>query len=291
MLEHSASTPPRVACGSKKMLLVDALPSDPEIIARYEKADMVSAEQTAHGLPHAENVRDNAAILIAMIDQEYPGLLSDDDKVCALISAMTHDNGRADEIAKHGLMGARWANEFLPRFTVVDGEETIRLSDEDIKRIVKGIACHSYKEFINVKVPDVVLDITYIADKCAGDESRVREDRAAELAKLARYSVNLFGKWLRLTWRADKSREGGEHDRVNYAIKQVSLLKDGRNIVLKLDIDLRVCDPELIWSVRWNRTAYQGCWVAANRLGFEFQLEINNVRYVSEGQEADWRPR
>lgn len=290
MKEYTASAP-HVACGSNKMLLVDALPSAPEIIERYEQADKVSAEQTAHGLPHAENVRDNAAILINMVDEEFPDRLSDDDKVCTLVTALTHDNGRADEIAKHGLCGARWANRFLRTFKVVNGTEKICLSEKDIKRVVKGIACHSYKEFINVKVPDVVLDLTYIADKCAGDESRVREDRAAELKKLTRYSVNVFGKWVRVTWLADKSRDGGEHDRVNYAIKQVKLQKDGRNIVLKLDIDLRVCDPDLIWSVRWNRSAYKGCWVAAKRLGFEFQLEINDVRYVSEGQEADWRPR
>jgi hypothetical protein len=280
-MERISTTP----VASKKMLLVEAIPSHPAIIERYEKADAVSAEQTAHGLPHAENVRDNVAQLIGFVEAEYPGKLSEDDIVCALAGALLHDNGRADGIAGHGLFGARWANRFL-RSGVAEA-----LSNDDIKRIVKAIACHSYKEFINVKVPDNVLDLVYIGDKCAGDESRVREDRAEHIAKLTRWSFSAFGKWFRITHWSDKVREGGEHDRVNYAIKQVQVKKDGRNLVLDLKIDLRVCDPELIWSVRWNRSAYQGCWVAAKRLGFEFQLEINGVRYVSEGEEADWRPR
>jgi hypothetical protein len=272
---------------SKKELLVDALPAHPAIIERYIQADKVSSEQTAHGLPHAENVRDNVAQLIGFVEEEYPGKLTADDKVCALVAGLLHDNGRAEEIARHGLLGARWTNRFLRSYTLPGDTETF--SNDDIKRIVKAVACHSYKEFINVKVSDVVLDLLYIGDKCAGDETRVREDRAAGLAKLSRYSVNLFGKWLRVTWLSDKSREGGEHDRVNYAIKHVELKKDERKLVLDLQIDLRVCDPSLIWSVRWNRSAYKGCWIAAKRLGFEFELQINGVRYVSQGEEADWR--
>jgi hypothetical protein len=251
---------------AKKLLLVEAIPSHPVIIDRYEKADAVSSEQTAHGLPHAINVRDNVAILIGYVDEEFPGLLTDDDKVNALMAALLHDNGRADEIARHGLLGAKWANRFLREYTLAGDAET--LPDADIRRIVKAVACHSFKEFIKVAKTDVVLDLVYIGDKCAGAESRVREDRAARLAKLSRYSFSLFGKWFRWTHRADNERDGGEHDRVNYAIKDVRLKKDGRSLVLDMKIDLRVCDPSLIWSVRWNRSAYKGCWVAAKRLGF-----------------------
>lgn len=284
-MEKNAAAP---ISASKKRLLVEAIPAHREIIERYHKADEVSSEQTAHGLPHALNVRDNVALLIDMVETEYPDRLTEDDKICALAGALLHDNGRADAIDRHGYLGARWALEFLRSYSLGDSET---LPASDIKRIVKAIACHSYKEFVNVKVPDAVLDLVYIGDKCAGDESRVREDRAEHLAKLTRWSFNLFGKWVRVTHWADKVREGGEHDRVNFAIKRVDLRKDGRSIVLDMQIDLRVCDPSLIWSVRWNRTAYLGCWVAAKRLGFEFELQINGVRYVSEGKEADWRPR
>lgn len=289
-MEHTtpAASPSSTMSSKKKLLLVEGIPSNAEIIDRYEQADHVSSEQTAHGLPHAENVRDNVARLIEFVQEEYPDKLTEDDIACALMAALLHDNGRAEEIARHGLLGAKWANKFLRRYTLHGDSE--RLPDADVKRIVKAIACHSYKEFIRVHVPDVVLDLLYVGDKCAGDESRVRPERAERYRKLARYSFNLFGLWFRITDRADNEREGGEHDRVNYAIKDVQLQKDGRTIVLNLKIDLRVCDPSLIWSVRWNRTAYQGCWVAMRRLGLDFALEINGVRYISEGKEADWRP-
>lgn len=272
----------------KKSLLLDAIPSDQRIIERYILADRVSSEQTAHGLPHALNVRDIVTTLIGYVLEEYPGRLTEDEVIAAKIAGLLHDNGRAEEIARHGVLGARWANQFLRSFTLPGDTETLPAAD--IKRIVKAVACHSFKEFMKAR-PDDVLDVLYIGDKCAGDETRVREDRAAYLAQLTSYSRRIAGVWFRLTWLSDRQREGGEHDRVNFAIKESKLEKDGRQLVLNMRIDERVCSPSLIWSVRWNRSAYKGCWLAAKRLGFEFTLQINGVRYHSQGEEADWRAR
>jgi hypothetical protein len=274
----------------KKHRLADALPNDPVIQERYLQADSVSHEQTAHGLPHAINVGDELVPTITgYVQQEYPGLVSDDEAALARIAGLLHDNGRAEEIKRHGYFGARWANRFLQTFAIPGDNEALPNSDR--KRVVKAIACHSFGDFIRVKKHDVVLDLLYIADKCAGDETRVREDRAALLRRLARFSVRIpfTNKWLRITGYADNKRPGGEHDRVNFAVKATSVVKDERALVLRLTIDPRVCDPSMMWTVKWNRTAYQGCWIAAKRLGFEFQLEINGVRYRSNGAEADWQ--
>lgn len=265
---------------NKARRLVEACFRDPALEARYAQADTVSKNQTKHDLPHAFEVKDLAAEIVGYVDAKQPGLLTDEERhVITPLAAFLHDNGRAEDVKRHALLGARWANTYLGSLTLPDDSET--LSAGVTKRVVRTIACHSADLYIKAKFRDFTTDIVVLADKCIGDAERVRGSRARAIR---------ITSWFRATWIAARMRDGGEHDVVNYAIKQSRLVRDGDTLVLRMNIDERICGPQYIWSVRWNRQAYQCCFVASQRLGFGFELEFNGVRYVNFG-EGDWRAK
>jgi hypothetical protein len=123
-----------------------------------------------------------------------------------------------------------------------------------------------------------------IADKCVGDEDRVRPGRAAALRVLRFF--RLAQQWT-----------GSPHDRVNFAIKEAGITVDGNEdlighdagvIVLKLRIDEHVSNPRDIYELYGDR--FHACGRAAVYLGFLFRLEFNGVRYLYSEEDQTWLP-
>ncbi len=260
----------------KAKRLVEACYRDQRLLDLYAHGDHLSRAQTKHDIGHAFEVRDVAADLTAIVQAHRPELLSDwTMQIVIPLGAFLHDIGRAIDVEKHDSAGAAWAQDFLRKLTLEGDDET--LPSDIIKRVVKIIACHRAHRYVTVKTTDPALDIVVIADKCVGDEDRVRDRRAAILRVLT---------WFRLSWIP--LRRGGIHDRANFAIKNAKLAPDGDELVLHLKIDERVCKPALIYNLYGDR--FQSCSLAAFKLGFAFRLEFNGARYAFDETQGTFLP-
>jgi hypothetical protein len=261
----------------KAKQLVAACYKDQRLLDLYAKGDRLSSNQTKHDIAHAIEVLDVAIELTAKIHAQNPSLLDEwDREVIIPLAAFLHDIGRAIDVDNHDKAGAKWANEFLKELTLPGDNEILPLNVRN--RVVRIIACHRAHRYRNVKFVDTALDIVLIADKCVGDEERVRPGRASVLRILTA---------LRLAWIP--LRKGSIHDRANFAIKGKPRLEmDDDAFVLRLTIDTRVCKPSLIYNLYGDR--FYCCELAFAKIGYLFQLEFNGVRYWSCGKEGDWHP-
>ncbi len=244
-------------------LLVACCLKDPEIKRLYAAGDKLSQHQTKHDFQHAMDVVTLSLVVVSLVRKSGKVALSDwEADVIIPLAAFLHDIGRAINVDDHAAVGAQWAKEYLSKLKL-DGE-TLPLPV--INRICKIVACHRSSTVLKATSMDAAWATVVIADKCVGDEERVRPFRAFLLQVLT---------FLRLSWIP--LRKGGVHDRVNFAIKQVDLVADEAKLVLKLKVDERVCDPRLVYKTYTER--FQACTKAAPSLGFEFQMEFNGIRY------------
>ncbi len=245
-----------------KQIVADCL-ADPSVIRLYADADKSTKGQTHHGLDHAYEVLDLAKVITADLHARHPAMLDDWTRsVVVPLAAFLHDIGRG--IAEHGhaKTGAKWAVTNLPRYQV-DGE---RLPSEHIKRIARVIAKHQSKTVLSMDFNDPAWAIIVLADKCVGDEGRVRFWKRVLLRTFTALGV----PWLPLR------QHGAEHDRVNFAIKSAILRLEestGR-FVLDVTMDRRVCGPELVLEVFKDR--YKACRKAALYLGYEFVVSFKD---------------
>jgi hypothetical protein len=251
----------------------DAMYRDPELLAVYEKGDANSKGQTRHDYVHGDEVRDLALSLTAQLDRAFPGRLDEVTKEFVIpVSAWLHDIGRAINLDRHDVEGALLAKKYL------DGKGVPR---ELRVRICRIIALHRAGKVIKRGIQSPEHAIVVIADKCIGDEGRVRPDKAFAL-RLARF-FGIGKKWslARINWW-----DNAPHDRVNFSIKKANLVLDFRDeakqtgdIVLKLDVDERIANIEEIVTLDWFADSFFACGKGARYFGYYFRLEFNNVRH------------
>jgi hypothetical protein len=256
--------------------LVDAAYRDEGLLALYAKGDELSRSQTKHDVNHAFQVRGVAVKLTQEYLLRFPGGLTEwETDVVIPLAAFLHDIGRAFDVDNHAQAGARVMNKYL---------REKGFSPELVRRICKIIACHRSSVVLNRDFDDKCWAIVVIADKCVGDEDRVRPWQATKLRAL-----RFFGlcRW----WT------GSPHDRVNFAIKEPELVVDGQDrpnspdpgaIILKLRIDDKVCQPSHIYQLYSDR--FHACGRAAQYLGFLFRLESNGERYMYSKEKQTWVP-
>lgn len=179
-----------------------------------------------------------------------------------------HDIGRAINIDKHDIEGARLAKNYLVKHNV---PQPLR------QRICQLIALHRSHSVIKRGIRNPEHAIIVIADKCIGDEARVRPDKAFALkaAKLIRWggwSLARVNLW-----------DNAPHDRVNFSIKDADLVLDigesEKQIVLKLIIDERIATMKEIVTLDWFADSFFACGKAAKFFGFVFRIEFNGVRH------------
>jgi hypothetical protein len=248
---------------------------DEGLLALYDAGDKLSKSQTKHDVNHAYQVRDVALALTTELHRRNPELLDEwTREVIIPLAAYLHDIGRAISVNDHANAGAKWANKYL---------RDLKFPQEVVRRVCKIIACHRSSIVLSRKFDDPAWAIVVIADKCVGDEDRVRPGRAAAL-RVMRF-FRLAHQWT-----------GSIHDRINFAIKEAGLTVDGNEdrltdagaIVLKLRIDEHVSAPRDIYELYGDR--FHACGRAAVYLGFLFRLEFNGVRYLYSEEDQTWLP-
>lgn len=258
--------------------------ADPVVLRLYDEGDSMSSAQTKHDRAHAFAVRDVSLALVKEYESRFPGKLDDwTAKVVIPLAAFLHDIGRAIDVDNHAVAGAAVVNIYLRR---------LRLPREVIRRICRIVALHRSRQILNMEFDDPAWAIVVIADKCVGDEERVRRTQASKLKVL-----RLFGLARHNLWKVS------EHDRVNFAIKKAHLIVDSDEglqslgeaaqqvsgvIVLKLTLDERVAPAQEVSTLYEDR--FHACGRAAQYLGFVFRLEFNGVRFLYDKGESGWRP-
>ena len=231
----------------------------------YQAGDKASSHQTKHDLQHALEVLAASSKIVSIIAkrQSHKFTAWETDVIIPL-GAFLHDVGRSIDVDNHAVAGAKWAKDYLERLTL--DNDTQRLPAEVIARVCNVIACHRSSTVLNTEFTDAAWAVVVIADKCVGDEERVRPWRARILAVLTIFRL----AWIPL-------RKGGVHDQVNFAIKAVSLVGQENKLLLKLKLDKRVCTPALVYQTYRDRFA--ACGKAAAYLGCDFVLDINGIKF------------
>jgi len=267
---------PEMVAGVEKMLV------DPELLKLYDDGDKLSRSQTKHDVGHAFAVLEMARLLTEKLHQRFPDLLSEVARLVIIeAGAFLHDIGRAISVDDHAEAGKKVALDYMLK----NGFPL-----EVATRVAAVVACHRSDKFLTISIENLKkfpeLAIVVIADKCVGDEDRVRPARAFALRALRLVGlakVNLFNI--------------SEHDRVNFAIKKAELLVDFGDssgdehagaIVLKLSFDDKVVPAAELLSLYSKR--FQSCGRAAKSLGFLFRIEVNSVRFRFDDATNRWCP-
>ena len=269
---------------AKAIALVQTCLSDAQLLSLYDAGDKMSSAQTKHDIGHAFAVHELATSLLQEYITLHPGQLDDwTTKVVVPLAAFLHDIGRAVDVDNHAVAGAAIVNVYLRR---------LRLPREIIRRICRVIALHRSAQVLKMEFDDPAWAIVVIADKCVGDEDRVRRTQANILRVLRFFGI--AGR----NWWTD-----AEHQRVNFAIKQAHLLVDsnedlpqpgpqvnrlGNAIVLSISLDEKIAPATEVMSLYGNR--FHACGRAAQYLGFVFRLEFNGIRYMYDKNKNAWRP-
>lgn len=264
--------------------LTEACFSDPVVLRLYDEGDSMSIAQTKHDRAHAFAVRDVSLALSKEYQIRFPERL--DEWTCQIViplAAFLHDIGRAVDVDNHAVAGAAVVNEYLRR---------LRLPRLVIRRICRIVALHRSQQILQMEFDDPAWAIVVIADKCVGDEDRVRRVQANKLRLLRLLGLAHHNWW-----------KDAEHDRVNFAIKKAHLIVDGDAgvqtfdskdslsvgaIVLKLTLDQKVAPAQEVSTLYGSR--FHACGRAAQYLGFVFRLEFNGVRFLYEKRAAKWSP-
>jgi uncharacterized protein len=257
---------------------VTGLYTDPKVLDLYDKGDKVSKSQTKHDIAHAFSVLKVAEYLTGEICALFPNKLDEETRQVVIpAAAFLHDIGRAINVDDHAGAGAKITRELL---------EPTGLDLEVIKRIQRIVALHRSASVLKMKFNDPAWAIVVIADKCVGDEDRVRPGKAAILRALRLVRLAHRNWW-----------DNAEHDRVNFAIKAPELLVDSDDatdaghagaIVLKLTLDEVVAPATELLTLYADR--FHSCGRAAKYLGFVFRIEINGVRWAFDTEKNMWRP-
>lgn len=255
----------------------DGLNTDPELLAVYEKGDQNSHWQTRHDHVHGDEVTELAVELTNHIHRIFPDLMDEVTREFVIpCAAWLHDIGRAVDIDRHDYEGVKIANAYLKKHNI---PQKLR------QRINKLIMHHRSGSVIKNGIMSPEHAIVVIADKCIGDENRVRSDKAMWL-KLARIvSLKYFFGLSKWSLARKNMWHNAPHDRVNFAIKSANLAVDvnendavgppSGSIVLKLKVDETIAPIEEIVSLDWFADSFFACGKAAKHFGFSFRIEFN----------------
>ena len=166
-----------------------------------------------------------------------------DEHVCELaeIAGYMHDIGNVVNRHDHAQSGALMAFNILTR---------LGFTPEDTSTIVSAIGHHDEKTAAAVSPVAAAL---ILADKSDVRRSRVRN------TDVTKYDI---------------------HDRVNYAVKksELKINAEKKLIVLKINIDTTICAVMDYFEIFLDRMVL--CKKAADYLGLNFELLINNSRLL-----------
>jgi hypothetical protein len=243
-----------------------------------EAGDDLSKEQTKHDIDHWLGVYGVGMSILPEYDKLFPGRIDEWTRRVVLPAGLfLHDAGRAIDVDQHAPAGARLAWIYFNR---------LRFPPEVIRRICRIIALHRSGSVLKREFDDFAWAMTVVADKCVGDEDRVRPLQANMLRVLSLLGLAHINWW-----------EDASHDRVNFAIKKADLIVDcdedssdktAGALVLKVSLRERVAPPEeviTLYAERWH-----ACGRAAQYLGFVFRLEFNGVGYMYDKATKGWSP-
>ena len=257
---------------------ITGLYTDQEVLDLYAAGDKLSSGQTKHDIDHAFSVLKTAEYLTGEICSRFPTKLDDETRFVVIpAGAFLHDIGRAIDVNDHAGAGAKITRKLL---------EPRGLDREVVKRIQRIVALHRSSAVLKMKFDDPAWAIVVIADKCVGDEDRVRPGRAALLRALRVVRLAHHNWW-----------DNAEHDRVNFAIKKSELLVDSDDrpdeghagaIVLKLSLDEVVAPATELLTLYADR--FHSCGRAAKYLNFVFRIEINGSRWAFDDEKNSWNP-
>jgi len=265
----------------------DNMYRDPELLEVYEKGDKNSNHQTRHDYVHGDEVRDLAIRLTRQLHQVFPDMMDEVTREFIIpVAAWLHDIGRSIDVDRHDIEGAKLAKKYLDSRGV----------PRDLRaRICKIIGLHRANKVIKKGIQSPEHGIVVIADKCIGDEGRVRPLKAfaLDLAGLLR-----FGSW---SLARMNMWEGAPHDRVNYSIKNADLIVDideltdgSGEIVLKLQVDERFASISEMVTLDWFADSFFACGKASRYFGFFFRIEFNGVRHMwdktANNEKGGWVP-
>lgn len=251
--------------------------SDPRIIALAAAGDNLSKSQTKHDLQHLIAVRNIGMQMLDEYDRRFPGKLTEWEKrVEAPLSLLLHDIGRAIDVDNHAAAGARIAYIYLSQR---------RFPRPLIQRVCRNVALHRSDEVLKREFNNIIWAFTVLADKCVGDEDRVRPLEANILRVLCLLRLAHINWW-----------DEAAHDRVNFAITNATVIVDSHDargldagaIVLKLTMRDGITSAEEITTLYGKR--FHACGRAAQYLGFSFRIEFNGVRYMYDKEAKGWCP-
>ncbi|MBZ0188886.1 MAG: HD domain-containing protein [Candidatus Obscuribacterales bacterium] len=260
----------------KAQALVLRCISDPQISALYDAGDRASSHQTKHDIDHALQVMKLAQKVADKLAVSHPGKFDDWTRTVVIpLAAFLHDIGRAFDVDDHAKAGAKWSKGYFAALTVSDTDnETLPVPV--INRICRIIAMHRSSIVLKRDFNDSAWAVVVLADKCVGDEDRVRPNTATLLETLTT---------LRLLWLPLRI---SVHDRANFAIKRADVEVRDKEIVLAINLDKRVCKPDLIYNLYGER--FYACAKAAKYFGVAFLMEFNGVVYRYDTGLSAWTP-
>lgn len=168
--------------------------------------------------------------------------LSDRGKELAAISGFCHDIGNFLGRTQHHYWGS------LLFYQLFKDE----FKPREMTWIMQAIANH---DKYTMKITNPISCIVVLADKSDVSRSRVR----ARSVKRIREDL---------------------HDKVNYATteNQIKVDKKNKKIILSLEIDVKFCSVMEYFEIFTERMAY--CRQAADYLGYQFNLIINNFKLL-----------
>lgn len=155
----------------------------------------------------------------------------------AKIAGYMHDIGNVVNRIDHAQSGAIMAFRILDK---------LGMDDEDIATIISAIGNHDESTAYPVNVVAAALIIA--------DKSDVRETRVRSVADI----------------------EADIHDRVNYAVKEQRFDIDitNKRMLLTLEVDTDISEVMEYFEIFLGRMKL--CKKAANKLGYEYKLNINH---------------
>lgn len=214
---------------------------DVQTYINHADAALSSIGYTEHSNAHVERAAFTANMILSELG--YP----ERDCELAQIAAYMHDIGNVVNRVDHAQSGAIMAFHIL---------ESMGMPAEEICIIVSAIGNHD--EHTAAPVNHIAAAVI-ISDKTDVRRSRVRAAKDYDGADI---------------------RINDVHDRVNYACEQskVYLSDDKTAVILDLTIDLRISSIMEYFEIFMDRMIL--CRKAANTLGVEFRLVINNQKVM-----------
>jgi len=168
--------------------------------------------------------------------------LSEREQALAGIAGFCHDMGNFLSRTNHHYWAALLFSQIFNK----------EFSPEELSVLIQAISNHDREE---MRFTKAVSAVVVLADKSDVHRSRVKQADAANL-------------------RTDM------HDRVNYAVEKSDLVVnlENKKIKLVIKIDTNFCPIMEFFALFTHRMMY--CRQAAEFLGYEFSIEINNFELL-----------